>query len=167
MSHDPLATYLNDHLAGSVMAIGLMESLEEAYGDSPSTREIANMVRDVRHEVEEDRDVLERLMTRAGTSESSIRKTAGWFAERFAQAKMDADDSGDGAFRLLESTEVVALGILGKRGLWRALQTATDLIPATRGMNFDALIARAEFQHERMDIIRLGAARAALGDTAK
>jgi hypothetical protein len=163
MQHTQLATYLNDHLAGSVVAIRLMESLEATYGESERTREIAEIVRQVRREVEEDRDVLERIITRVGTGESTTRKAAGWFAERFAQAKMAADDRGDGTFRLLESTEVIALGILGKQGLWRALQEAADLIPMARELDFEALLARATAQHARMELLRLGAARAALG----
>ncbi|MES2524483.1 MAG: hypothetical protein V4617_17420 [Gemmatimonadota bacterium] len=166
MPHQQLAAYLNDHLAGSVIAIRLMVSIESTYGDSADSREIASIVAGVRREVEEDRAVLERIIARAGTSESKARKAAGWFAERFAQAKMGADDGGDGAFRLLESAEVITLGILGKRGLWRALHAAADRLPAVRDIDFDALVARAESQYERMEVVRLGAARATLRPVA-
>jgi hypothetical protein len=161
--HHSLSTYLNDHLAGSVVAIRLMESLEETFGENVRTRSMADDVRQLRREVEADRDVLEQLIAHVGTSESTLRKTAGWFAERFTMAKMQADDSIDGTFRVLESTEVIALGMLGKRGLWRALQAASDLVPVTQELDFDTLLARADAQYERMELLRLGAARAALG----
>ena len=158
MTNPHLSTYLNDHLAGSIVAIGLMEKLESAY----SGTEIESIVKSVRREVESDRAVLEQLIERIGT-QSGTRKAAGWIAERFTELKFGVDDGKDGTLRLLESAEVITLGIEGKRGLWRALAIATDLVPELGGVNYTDLIARAESQRERMETIRLGAARAALG----
>ncbi|MEO7521081.1 MAG: hypothetical protein ABIW79_04640 [Gemmatimonas sp.] len=157
MTSSHLSTYLNDHLAGAVVAIGLMEKLESAYEGT----EIESIVKAVRHEVEEDRTVLEGLIERVG-SQSSTRKAAGWIAERFTELKLGVDDSKDGTLRLLESSELIALGIEGKRGLWRALAISADLVPELGGINYSALIVRAESQRDRMETIRLGAARAAL-----
>jgi hypothetical protein len=157
MAQAHLSTYLNDHLAGSVVAIGLMEKLETAYEGT----EIESIVKAVRTEVEEDRSVLEGIIKRVG-SESTTRKAAGWIAERVADIKFGVDDRKDGTLRLLESSEVIALGIEGKRGLWRALAIATDLVPALGGVNYTDLITRAESQRDRIETIRLGAARAAL-----
>lgn len=162
MPHRPLATYLNDHLAGSVVAIRLLESIEAVYGAHDGTLAIALEVSQVRREIEAERDLLERLIARVGSGESTMRKTAGWFAERFAQAKMAADDGGDGAFRVFEMTEVVALGILGKGGLWRALRASLDRVPEARDLDLDELAARAYSQYERMETVRLAAARLAL-----
>jgi hypothetical protein len=161
MSHQSLARYLNDHLAGSVVALGLLESIEATYRDTARSQDVARTAAQLRQEIEGERVQLERVIERVGGGESALRKTAGWFAERFAQAKMGADDGGDAAFRLLEQTEVIALGILGKRGLWRALQS-DRLASLASDLNLDALIGQAEAQYERMEAIRLAAARAAL-----
>ena len=153
-----LATYLNDHLAGSVVALGLMESLETTYEGT----EIEAIVKAVRTEVEMDRAVLEGLIARID-SPSAPRKAAGWLAERVAELKFGVDDRKDGTLRLLESTEVISLGIEGKRALWRALAIAVDLSPALGGINYTELIERAEARREQIETVRLGAARAALG----
>jgi hypothetical protein len=158
MAYDHLATYLNDHLAGSVVAIGLMESLESTYDGT----EIEAIVKSVRTEVEKDRAVLEGLIGRIDAT-STPRKAAGWLAERVAQLKFGVDDHKDGTLRLLESTEIISLGIEGKRSLWRSLAIAADLSPALAGINYTELIARAESQREQIETVRLGAARAALG----
>lgn len=162
MTQHYLATYLNDHLAGSVMAIRLMESLESTYAERTGTQEIAGIVRQTREDIEADQRVLEGIIARIGIDESPLRKAAGWIAERVAGAKLIVEDGSDGPFRMLESTEVITLGILGKRGLWKALQSLEGRIPAVHGIDFDALVARADAQHERMEQLRLGAARAAL-----
>ena len=158
MAQQHLATYLNDHLAGSVVAIGLMESLESTYDGT----EIQTIVKAVRTEVEKDRAVLEGLIERIDST-STPRKAAGWLAERAAQLKFGVDDRKDGTLRLLESTEIISLGIEGKRSLWRALAIAADLSPALGGINYTELIERAEKQREQIETVRLGAARAALG----
>jgi hypothetical protein len=159
MAHAHLATYLNDHLAGSVVAIGLMERLESTYEGT----EIQAIVKGVRTEVEKDRAVLEGLIDRID-SVSAPRKAAGWIAERAAEIKFGVDDSKNGTLRLLESTEIISLGIEGKRSLWRALAIAADLSPALGGINYTELIGRAEAQREQIETVRLGAARAALGE---
>lgn len=160
VSHNPLATYLNDHLAGSVAAIRLLTTIEERYGRESRTDELAATAAAVRREIEGERDLLEELIGQVGAGESTLRKTAGWFAEQFAEAKMALDDDGDGAFRLLEAAEVLSIGILGKRGLWTALQSNRHVIAAAQSLDFEGLIAQANAQYERMDAIRLGAARA-------
>ena len=162
MPHRPLATYLNDHLAGSLVAIRLLESIEAVYGAHDDTLAIALEVSQVRREIEAERDLLEQLIARVGSGESTMRKTAGWFAERFAKAKMAADDGGDGTFRVFEMTEVVVLGILGKGGLWRTLRANLDRVPEARDLDLDGLAAQAYSQFERMETVRLAAARLAL-----
>jgi hypothetical protein len=162
MPPHPLATYLNDHLAGSVVALRLMASLESCYAEQADTPERASVVRAVRLEVEEERVLLERIVAEIGTGESPLRKTAGWFAERFTQLKLAADDDGDGDFRIFEFTEVITIGLLGKRGLWRALHAVADHTPVLRDIDFELLVSRAEVQYEQMERLRLAAARAAL-----
>jgi len=66
MSLNHLAIYLNDHLAGSVVAIGLMEKLESAYEGT----EIEAIVKSVRTEVEHDRDILANLIERVKSATS-------------------------------------------------------------------------------------------------
>lgn len=148
-----LATYLNDHLAGSTAALELLEHLEQVYPD------LAPFLKDLRHDIEWDRKELEALMGRLGAGRSAVRQAAAWVAEKFARLKVSVDDLSGNRLKLLESLEAVAVGIHGKWSLWKALKA----VPAAAGPNYDNLIARAEEQRERIEAARLDAARAALG----
>ena len=52
---------------------------------------------------------------------SAPRRLFGWLSEKALQLKLMADDPDNGALRLLESVELLGLGVHGKRGMWKAL----------------------------------------------
>lgn len=52
---------------------------------------------------------------------------------------------------LRESLEAVSLGIAGKGGLWRALQTVAAAEPALRAVDYAELIRRADAQRARIE----------------
>jgi hypothetical protein len=158
MADEHLATYLNDHLAGSTAAIELMEELEESHRGTELARKIAQL----RADVEADRRELQGLIDRLNVSESAPRKAAAWLAGKFAELKLRMDDSAQGPLRLFESLEVLSLGIEGKLLLWRALAAAAEVSPKLRGMDYDRLAERANEQRVRVEPMRLEAARAAL-----
>ncbi len=61
MANEHIATYLNDHLAGSVVALELLKNLEEMYAEHP----IAAFVAELRADVEADQKELETIMKRS------------------------------------------------------------------------------------------------------
>jgi hypothetical protein len=158
MAHGHIATYLNDHLAGSVVALELLEHLEAAHAGTP----LESFVAALRADIAADRRELESLMERLGISESSPRKATAWLAEKITQLKLRLDDPASGALRLLEALEAVQIGIQGKRALWLALDAASENAPDLRGLDYERLTRRAEEQHQRVETQRLEAARAAL-----
>jgi hypothetical protein len=158
MVHDHLATYLNDHLAGAVAALELLEHLEMAHSGTPVARDLSAL----HAEIEADRGVLESLMMRLHVTESRPRKATAWLAERLVRLKLQLDDSGRGAFRLFESLEAVSLGIEGKLTLWRTLASLAPAVPDVSSLDYDTLMARAINQRGRAEELRLAAATAAL-----
>lgn len=160
MANDHLATYLNDHLAGSVAALKLLKNIERAYAGKPA----AAFVTALRADIEEDKRELESLMRRLQVSESATRKATAWIAERVAQLKLRLDDKARGSLRLLESLEAVSLGIEGRLALWRALAAAAGSSAALKGLDYPRLMRRAEEQRSRIEPVRIDAARAAFGD---
>lgn len=158
MANEHLATYLNDHLAGSVTAIELLEDLQAAYADNDLERFFA----DLRNDIEADREELKQLMDQLKITQSRPRKAGAWIAGKFAELKMRLDDSAHGPLRLLESLEAVELGITGKLALWQALIAAAEVAPALRGaLDYQRLARRATEQIERVELRRLEAAKAA------
>jgi hypothetical protein len=145
---DHLATYLNDHLSGSTAALELLEHLESTHPD------LAPLLKQLRDDIEADRKELEGFMTGLGVSRSTARQAAAWIAEKFARLKMKVDDLSGSRLKRLESLEALAIGIHGKGALAAARCRAPD---------YDRLAARADEQRQRIKVVRLDAARAALG----
>lgn len=158
MDNEYLATYLNDHLAGSVAAIELLEHLEAAYADTT----IARFFTELRGEIAADRRELRGLMDRLHVAESRPRKVSAWLTEKVTELKLRLDDSARGPLRLLESLEVVGLGIHGKLALWRALSAAAEVSPGLSGLiDYERMAQRAKEQRRRVEVVRLEAAKAA------
>jgi hypothetical protein len=158
MANEHIAIYLNDHLAGSVAALELLEQLEGGYKGTPLERLLAEL----RTEIAADRQDLESLMSRLNIAESRTRKASAWLVEKAAELKLRLDDPAGGALRLFESLEALSLGIEGKRGLWLTLATIAENEPAFQVLDYEHMARRAEEQRNRVEALRLEAARKAL-----
>lgn len=157
MPSTALTTYLNDHLAGSVAALELLDHLLER--DPGSGRDELTRIR---VEIEEDQQTLQRILSDMGGKESPIRKAAAWLTEKLGQVKLSVDDKGSGELRVLEALEALGLGIQGKRMLWRALEAVKGSVPSLGGIDLQQLQQRAERQFRQVEELRLRAARVAL-----
>ncbi len=160
MANDALAIYMNDHLAGSVIALELLEYLQAEWPVSPEVAVLATL----RADIETDRDTLVRLMARQEIDVSKPRQATAWITEKLGELKLRIDDPGMGALRQLEALETISLGIEGKRGLWEALRAVSGRVPALDTLDFPHLIRRAESQRELVEQLRLRAASEALGN---
>jgi hypothetical protein len=161
MSQTLLHTYLNDHLAGSVMALELIDHLA-AVAPNPDTRQFFSTLHG---EIVADQDTLRGLLKRVGGGENPIRQAGAWLAEKFGRLKLRVDDVVEGRLRLLEGLEALALGIQGKLALWTALETVRDQIPEVRTVDLARLQHRAREQQAQVEARRVAAARACLTDS--
>lgn len=159
MANDALATYLNDHLAGSVIALELLEHVETERAGTPDAHVLARL----RAEIAEDRAELERLLQRLHIPASKPRQLTAWLTEKLGEVKLRIDDPGHGALRRLEALETVSLGIEGKRSLALALAAAAGGIPALADFDAEALARRADNHRAMVEPLRLAAAREAFG----
>jgi hypothetical protein len=153
----PLTTYLNDHLAGSVVALELLDHL---IGRQEGVDRA--LLAGLHTEIQEDQELLRRLLHELGAKESAVRKAAAWLTEKLGQAKLRIDDPGSGDLHALEALEALALGIQGKLALWRALHAIQDNIPQLSTLDYSELQARALDQFSRVDRLRLQVASRAL-----
>ena len=161
MANHHAATYLNDHLAGSVVAIELLATLERTNAGTDLSQFAAKLKADIT----EDRQVLEALMKQLHIGVSKSRKAMAWVAEKLTELKLRLDDPSGGPLRLLEACEGLEIGIVGKAALWRALAAVAPAAPVLQGINFDRLEARAEDQRRRVEAVRIEAAKDALGES--
>ena len=152
-----LISYLNDHLAGSVSAIELIDHLMKRYEGKPLGKFFADLGADI----EADQETLHGVIQRFKANESAARKTGGWIAEKFARLGIKAAGEKIGDLGLVQALEVLVLGITGKQLLWRALSAALGDSPLLKNVDLQKLEERAIAQIERVEAVRLEAAREA------
>lgn len=146
---DPLAVYLHDHLAGSSFAVELLEKLCSEFKGAAS----GEVARELLEEIQADRKVLEQIIVKVGEANRNVYDALGWLAERASRIKLKKDDpAGIGTF---EAFEIISLGLLGKRGLWQALQVRQNSDGRVVGPDYPALLTRAEEQFQKANRYRL------------
>jgi len=158
MQNEDLATYLNDHLAGSVGAMEMIEHLIKTYEGKP----IAQFCRELREEISADQDELREIMRALGVKESGVRKAGAWIGEKFGRMKLGLEGEGARDPGLFVALEALLLGIKGKEVLWRALAVVQERWPGLQRFDFACLQKRAVEQGGRVNAKRLKAAREAL-----
>ena len=127
--------YANDHLAGSVAALQLLDRLIDDNEGKP----LEGFFRDLRKQIETDQETLKKLIARLGEKESAVRKAGAWIVEKLSRAKIQLSETGEGEMGLFLALEALALGITGKRMLWRALAAAAETVTQLRGPDYAAL----------------------------
>lgn len=159
--NEPLAAYLHDHLAGSNFAIELLERMRDQYAGQSigafAAGELPLLLR--------DRDILRRIIGRVGGEESLLKEAAAWVAEKASRFKLRHPSSE--AFGIFESLELLAIGIHGRVGLWRALAALSPIDDRVRGERYESLAEEARQQHDRVEQQRLDTAPSALTSAQK
>ena len=157
MSDETLGTYLNDHLAGSVGAIEMVErAIRESAGQPLATR-----LEKVLPEIKQDQAVLVELIQRIGAKENSLKKAGAWLVEKAGRVKLGGTGEPDALARL-EMLETLIVGMHGRRALWLALSVVVDKHPALYSLDLDLLGRRAQEQHDYVEELRLEVAREVL-----
>jgi hypothetical protein len=100
-------------------------------------------------------------MARVGSKENPLKKAGAWLAEKAGRVKLGGTDK-PGELARLEVLETLAMGMQGRRALWRALRVVANKHPVLRGLDLDLLERRAVEQHDRVEEWRLEAAREVL-----
>ncbi len=155
-SGDPLAIYLNDHLAGSTAGV---ELARRAASNNAGT-DYGPALSEIAREIEEDRAMLEELMDRLGVGRDHVKTAAAWLAEKAGRLKPNGRLLTYSPLSRLEELEFLLLGVTGKLAIWRALDHA--LHERLGGFELPELEARAESQRRRLEDLRLRAAGEAL-----
>ena len=152
-----LSYYLNDHLAGSISAIELLDHLVKKNEGKP----VAAFFVQLRQDIETDQKTLRGLMQRFNAQQGAVRQIGAWLAEKFVRARIKMAGEKPGEVGLLHALEVLVLGVTGKQMLWRALAATLGDSPLLKGVDLAKLEERAIEQIERVEAKRLDAAREA------
>ena len=154
--NDPLTIYLQDHLAGSVHATEILQTMRDDHAKDSLGQFAARLLA----EIEADRDVLVGLIERIGAAPSQPKELAAWLAEKVSRLKLKHDSKqGLGTF---EALEFLMLGIHGKWAMWRMLAIIAGHDSRLQGTDFGQLTIRAADQHDRVNERRMDYGRSAL-----
>ncbi len=157
MSDEALGAYLNDHLAGSIGAIEMMERAIKENAGNLLGRRLEELLKEIR----KDQTVVQDLIEKIGSKENPLKKAGAWLAEKAGRVKMGGSDQR-GELGRLEVLETLTMGIHGKRALWRSLRVVAGKHPVLGSLDLDLLERRAVEQHDRVEEWRLEAAREVL-----
>jgi hypothetical protein len=161
MADKAMDVYLNDHLAGAMLGSDLAKQIRDQHENTP----LGDRMRSIAPQIEEDRQTLIALMQQMGTSRNPVKQATAWATEKASHVKFRGMTSGEPDLGTFMAVESLALGVLGKLSLWRALAQVADQYPAIASVNLDELIDRARTQYDLLEHERLAASRQALSGT--
>src|SRR3954468_21513583 len=158
MPNKHLATYLNDHLAGSTVGL---ELAKRTLGSNRGTQ-FEPVLERVAREIDEDRETLRSIMRTLDVGEDTVKKLGAFVAEKLGRLKPNNALFSYSPLSRVVEFEGLALGVTGKLALWRALRQVDD--PRLESFDLPALEARATAQQDAIEEQRREAARIALAD---
>ena len=139
-----LATYLRDHLAGADTAIQMVQGLSDAYRGGPEGALFESLYEQFR----DDRGVVEGILAELGYTSLSVKRVAGRATGSALRTVAGGPPGGLSLFRTLEA---LAIGVQGKRCLWRAAQALVALPQPPGRRSFVELEADAVRQLETIE----------------
>ena len=146
---DPLAIYLNDHLAGSTAGA---ELFRRAAGSATGDRRV--VLQRLAREIEEDRAALLDMMSQLDVPVRHYKVVAGWVGEKVGRFKPNGRVAGRAPLSALIEAETMQLGVRGKAAGWQSLRAVADHDGRLSTDRLDELIARADSQSETLEQVR-------------
>jgi hypothetical protein len=153
-----LGTYLNDHLAGSIVGGALARRITRQNSDNEYGRQTA----EIAEQIKQDQRELRRIMTRLDVRQKRLRLGLAWAVEKVSRLKPNGRLVGYSPLSRVLELEGLVMGITGKLELWRTLDQIEGAYPALDEAQVRQLIGRAESQRDRVENMRLNAVSEAL-----
>jgi hypothetical protein len=141
---DAFAAYLRDHLAGADAAIHTVEGLSGRYRGGAE----GALFESLREQFREDRGVVEGILAELGYTSRSAKRLAG---RATGSALRVVAGGAPGDLSLFRTLEALAIGVQGKRCLWRAAQALVALPSPPGRRSFAELEADAVRQWETIE----------------
>ena len=155
---DLLGVYLNDHLAGATVGVGLVRRM--AASAEPGS-ETAAAVKPLVSEITADRSALVTMMAAVGVKIRGYKVFAAWAGEK-AGCKLNGHVLSRSPLSALEETEMLRLGVEGKAAGWRTLQVVAQRDSRLDAGQLDELLARATRQSDTLESLRVSIAEQVL-----
>jgi hypothetical protein len=148
---DLLGVYLNDHLAGATIGVGLARRM---VASAKPGSERATVLGRLATEITDDRSALLRIMAALGIRVRGYKVFAAWTAEKAGRLKLNGYLLTRSPLSDLEEIEFLQLGVEGKAAGWRTLRHLADWDSRLGAGRLDELIARADRQASVLESLR-------------
>ena len=155
LDRDLLGIYLNDHLAGASAGLELARRAARGHG-----RERAAL-REIAHEIAEDRDELRTIMATLGVPVRRYKEIAGWAMEKVGRLKPNGRILSRSPLSDVLEVEALRLAVEGKSAGWLLLRRFAEQDDRLDPGQLDRLISRAARQAEVLENLRVDAAQQA------
>jgi hypothetical protein len=146
--------YLQDHLAGSVVALELIQRSAR----SNEANELGAFLTSLHEEIRADQKTLLDVMGALGVEPSRVKNGLAWTAEKAGRLKLNGRLLRYSPLSRVHELETLEAGIVGKRSLWTNLEVLDD--PRLAGLDLPRLVERAEAQRADVEGWRRRAADA-------
>lgn len=150
-----LASYINNHLAGSVAGI---ELARRCLVSSRGT-ELGIFLQQLVHEMEEERSLLKQLLDKLGLPEQSVKKLGAWVFEKLGEIAIGDYARKHPALAQVFELEGVLLGSTARHGLWTLLEICRGTDERINFIDFGFYRSRAEKHCRELERHRQMAAR--------
>ena len=147
-----LTAYLHDHLMGADAAIQVVDRLKRVCAGTPEGRLFASL----HQRFIQERRVVEGLLSELGESRGSAKRVGARVAGHALRTIVSRAHDELSRFHALEG---LAVGVQGKRCMWRALQAVDPPLRAS----LEILEADALKQWEEIEVCRLAIAARVFG----
>jgi hypothetical protein len=148
---DYLSIYLNDHRAGATVGRELSKRAARQNADDEFGPPLAR----IRDEIAEDHATLERVLDALDVSRDKVKSAGAYAGEKLGRLKLNGQLRGYSPLSRVVELEGLALGVTGKKAMWKALEVLAD--PRLAEFDFAALADRAERHQEELEALRLRA----------
>jgi hypothetical protein len=153
-----LATYLQDHYAGSSAGIELFKRAADQQTDPVVRTALAKMVQ----EVEEERTALERYLAAVGAKPDQLKNAGAWMAEKLARLKPNGELLRRSPLSDLIELEALRVAVEGKAAGFRLLRSLADEEPHFDAAELDSLLSQVAQQIEDLEALRMTTAQRVL-----
>ncbi|GAA0941704.1 hypothetical protein GCM10009554_33560 [Kribbella koreensis] len=153
-----LATYLQDHYAGSAAGIELFKRAADQQTDPVVRTALAKMVQ----EVEEERTALERYLAAVGAKPDQLKNAGAWMAEKLSRLKPNGELLRRSPLSDLVELETLRIAVEGKAAGFRTLRALADEEPHFDAAELDSLLTQVAQQIEDLEALRMATAQRVL-----
>jgi hypothetical protein len=154
--------FLNDQLAAGM----LWREMARRSQRSNSGTELGEALAGVSAEIAEDVETFQRIMRRLGIRLNPVKIGLAVGAERLGRLKLNGRLGTYSPLSRFVELEFLAMGIEGKKLLWKTLRDLAGLASRLPDVDFDHLIERAERQRADLEPFRVQAGTEALGSSS-